>query len=231
MSNHFHRITTNYLRLACVAFVIGSVSVTGISKEQITSDEDESITNPSTELALEDWQSEMSRVSQTLTKISANFEKAFEQTKVYLTRVQEAAENFQNTAMRTLATQISTAVEDLSESIPKWSSKWMSRIDRLDNDGDGALTWLEVSVDSQDRETQKDSTESNEKIFVVGSNSGMSSLESEFNYIDRNEDGKVDGAEIDQVVEELESVRQSLQDMVTDQFEPEADDQFEKSTK
>jgi len=176
------------------------------------------------DLALEDWQSEMSRVSETMSKISANIEKAFEQTQAHLTKVQEAAENFQNVALSNVAMQINSTVKDLSKSIPKWSSKWTSKIDRLDTDGDGALTWDEVSADSQ-----VDSIDSDEEIFVVGSKSGKSSLASEFEYIDCNEDGKIDRSEIEQIVEELDRVKQSMQDMVKDQFEPGIDDDPDRS--
>ncbi|MCY3884109.1 MAG: EF-hand domain-containing protein [Gammaproteobacteria bacterium] len=226
MSVQFHRILSICLKLACVAVVICSVSISGSSDEPNTTDLEETLTKPSLDLALEDWQSEMSRVSETMSKIFANIEKAFEQTQAHLTKVQEAAENFQNVAMRNVATQINSTVKDLSESIPKWSSKWTSRMDRLDTDGDGALTWDEVSPDSQ-----VDSTDSDEKTFVVGSKSGKSSLESEFDYIDRNEDGKVDRAEIEQIVDELESVRQSMQDMVKNQLAPESDENQDHSVR
>ncbi|MXW52498.1 MAG: hypothetical protein F4X44_00925 [Gammaproteobacteria bacterium] len=226
MSIQFHRIPSICLKLACVAVVTCSVSISGSSDEPNTTELDETFTKPSMDLALEDWQSEMSRVSETMSKISANIEKAFEQTQAHFAKVQEAAENFQNVAMRNVATQINSTVKDLSKSIPKWSSKWTSKIDRLDTDGDGALTWDEVSADSQ-----VDSIDSDEEIFVVGSKSGKSSLESEFEYIDRNEDGIIDRSEIEQIVEELESVKQSMQDMVKDQFEPEAFDNLGESIK
>ncbi|MCY3883954.1 MAG: hypothetical protein OXG24_03460 [Gammaproteobacteria bacterium] len=231
MSVQFHRILSICLKLACVAVVICSVSISGSSDEPNTTDLEETLTKPSLDLALEDWQSEMSRVSETMTKISANIEKAFEQTQAHLTKVQEAAENFQNVALSNVAMQISSTVKDLSESIPKWSSKWTSRIDRLDTDGDGALTWDEVSADSQENDPQVDSTDPDERIFVFGSQSGKSSLESEFEYIDRNEDGKVDRAEIQQIVGELEGVRQSMQDMVKNQLTPESGDNLEESIK
>ncbi len=93
------------------------------------------------------------------------------------------------------------------------------------------MTWDEVSADSQENESQADATDSNEKIFVDGSKSGKSNLESEFDYIDRNEDGKVDRTEIEQIVDELESVRQSVQDMVKNQLAPESDDNLEESIK
>lgn len=231
MSIHFLRSPANYLSHACVAVVICYISIGVSSDEPNLADLDETFTKPSLDLAIEDWHSEMSRVNETLTKISADIEKAFHQTTVHFSKVQEAAEKFQRTAMRNVATQINSTVKDLSESIPKWSSKWSSRIDRLDADGDGALTWDEVSADSQENESQVDSADSDEKIFVVGSKSGKSSLESEFEYIDRNEDGKVDRAEIEQIVDELESIRQSMQDMVKSQLTPESDDTVDNSIK
>lgn len=229
MSIHFLRNSASPLRFACVAVFICSVSMCASSDEPNIADQNESLTKPSMELAFEDWHTEMSKVNEAMTKVSANIEKAFEQTKTHFTKFQEAAVNFQEAAMRNMATAINATVTDLSESIPKWRSKWMSRIDRLDNDGDGALNWDEVSSDSQKDESQVDSTDTDEKTFVVGSSSGKSNLESEFEYIDRNEDGKVDRAEIEQFVEELESVRQNMQDMVENELEPGIDEAPDKS--